>query len=196
MAWWDHEELKSPADRSDRYIVSFPDEYTAEEVAAAQIRLKATSPESVGSKSLSELIRLAQERYQAMSPEEQQAMWDEQRKSWVRGEMGLDRKGMPGSTTAFRPPASEENTPAHMLQSMGLWLNSELRRGHRWLHKKRGSVYEIVDFARYNSAYTDPLPNGLRDGQWLVLYRCMETREYSVRSVAEFLDGRFVRIHG
>ena len=27
MAWWDHEELKSPADRSDRYKEAFPQEY-------------------------------------------------------------------------------------------------------------------------------------------------------------------------
>lgn len=39
MAWWDHEELKDPTCRSDRYIVSFPDEYTKDEVAAAQRRL-------------------------------------------------------------------------------------------------------------------------------------------------------------
>jgi hypothetical protein len=23
MAWWDHEELKAPADRSDRYVLAF-----------------------------------------------------------------------------------------------------------------------------------------------------------------------------
>ena len=39
MAWWDHEELKDPKHRSDRYIVSFPDEYTKDEVASAQRRL-------------------------------------------------------------------------------------------------------------------------------------------------------------
>lgn len=27
MAWWDHEELKSPIDRSDRYMVVFSGEY-------------------------------------------------------------------------------------------------------------------------------------------------------------------------
>lgn len=27
MAWWDHEELKSPEDRSDRYKAAFPEEY-------------------------------------------------------------------------------------------------------------------------------------------------------------------------
>lgn len=27
MAWWDHEELKAPADRSDRYKKAFPEEY-------------------------------------------------------------------------------------------------------------------------------------------------------------------------
>lgn len=39
MAWWDHEELKGPKHRSDRYIVSFPDGYTKDEVASAQRRL-------------------------------------------------------------------------------------------------------------------------------------------------------------
>jgi hypothetical protein len=27
MAWWDHEELKSLADRSTRYVLAFPEEY-------------------------------------------------------------------------------------------------------------------------------------------------------------------------
>lgn len=39
MAWWDHEELKEPRFRSDRYITSFPSEYTEAEVKAAQRRL-------------------------------------------------------------------------------------------------------------------------------------------------------------
>lgn len=38
MAWWDHEELKSPADRSDRYIVEFPGGYSKEVVQAATLR--------------------------------------------------------------------------------------------------------------------------------------------------------------
>jgi hypothetical protein len=40
MAWWDHEELKSPADRSDRYKLTFPDEYSAEEIFRAALRQK------------------------------------------------------------------------------------------------------------------------------------------------------------
>jgi len=43
MAWWDHEELKDPRNRSDRYIVNFPNEYTEKEVEAAQKRLNKES---------------------------------------------------------------------------------------------------------------------------------------------------------
>jgi hypothetical protein len=39
MAWWDHEELKSLPDRSDRYKVAFPEHYSAEEVREAAERL-------------------------------------------------------------------------------------------------------------------------------------------------------------
>lgn len=38
MAWWDHEELKSPQNRSDRYKVAFPGEYTQQEVDEARKR--------------------------------------------------------------------------------------------------------------------------------------------------------------
>lgn len=38
MAWWDHEELKSHANRSDRYILAFPNEYSPEEVQRATER--------------------------------------------------------------------------------------------------------------------------------------------------------------
>lgn len=41
MAWWDHEELKSPNDRSDRYIVTFPREYTSKQVEDARARMAA-----------------------------------------------------------------------------------------------------------------------------------------------------------
>lgn len=40
MPWWDHEELKEPAARSDRYKVHFPEEYPPEVVQAAQARLE------------------------------------------------------------------------------------------------------------------------------------------------------------
>ena len=36
MAWWDREELKDPACRSDRYIVTFPEEYSSQIVRVAQ----------------------------------------------------------------------------------------------------------------------------------------------------------------
>lgn len=39
MAWWDHEELKSPEHRSDNYKLAFPDEYTAQEVQDARDRV-------------------------------------------------------------------------------------------------------------------------------------------------------------
>lgn len=38
MAWYDHEELKAPADRSDRYKITFPDEYPADVVHDARLR--------------------------------------------------------------------------------------------------------------------------------------------------------------
>ncbi len=38
MAWWDHEELKDPRYRSDRYITAFPSEYKPREVIAAAKR--------------------------------------------------------------------------------------------------------------------------------------------------------------
>lgn len=39
MPWWDEEEKKDKRNRSDRYKVAFPDEYTKEEVRDAQQRL-------------------------------------------------------------------------------------------------------------------------------------------------------------
>lgn len=38
MAWWDHEELKAPENRSDRYILAFPSEYPNYIVEQARIR--------------------------------------------------------------------------------------------------------------------------------------------------------------
>lgn len=38
MAWWDHEELKSHENRSDRYILAFPEKYTIAKVNAAKAR--------------------------------------------------------------------------------------------------------------------------------------------------------------
>ena len=35
MAWWDHEELKAHEDRSDKYKLAFPNEYTEEELVDA-----------------------------------------------------------------------------------------------------------------------------------------------------------------
>lgn len=40
MAWWDHEDLKSPKDKSDRYKVTFPEEYTPKEVKEALERIQ------------------------------------------------------------------------------------------------------------------------------------------------------------
>lgn len=38
MAWWDHEELKDPKYRSDRYKLAFPTGYTQEEIDEARTR--------------------------------------------------------------------------------------------------------------------------------------------------------------
>ncbi|WP_156383270.1 hypothetical protein, partial [Rhizobium sp. Root483D2] len=53
------------------------------------------------SAALMKLIEAAKEKLEAMTPEEQQAMWQAQRESWVRGEMQLDRTNTPS------PPAPE-----------------------------------------------------------------------------------------
>lgn len=47
MAWWDHEELKAPENRSDRYKVTFPEEFSSREVAEAQARLIIIKPLSI-----------------------------------------------------------------------------------------------------------------------------------------------------
>lgn len=39
MAWWDHEDLKDPRYKSDRYKVTFPEGYTDREVIEARERL-------------------------------------------------------------------------------------------------------------------------------------------------------------
>ena len=58
-----------------------------------------------------ELLRKAKERYDAMSPEQQEAMWQAQRQSWVRAfttpcEHGsLDWETCPGCRSA---PVNEE----------------------------------------------------------------------------------------
>lgn len=36
MDWWDHEELKSPDDRSEKYKVAFPDEYSGDKTRRIQ----------------------------------------------------------------------------------------------------------------------------------------------------------------
>lgn len=38
---------------------------------------------------LEKMIAEAMRRYNAMTPKQQQTMWEEQRRSWVRGEMDL-----------------------------------------------------------------------------------------------------------
>lgn len=40
MAWWDSENLKTVKDRSDRYKVAFPDQYSLQEVLDAQRRIE------------------------------------------------------------------------------------------------------------------------------------------------------------
>lgn len=65
MAWWDHEELKAPDDRSDKYKTTFPSEYTKEEeeVDAAYARLHKESAMSEGEKKrtrLSDVVDMPQ----------------------------------------------------------------------------------------------------------------------------------------
>jgi len=42
MAWWDHEELKAPEDRSDRYKRTFPEKYTTNKEDFDHARLSPT----------------------------------------------------------------------------------------------------------------------------------------------------------
>lgn len=39
MAWWDHEELKSLESRSERYVLVFPEDYTAEYVRQTALKV-------------------------------------------------------------------------------------------------------------------------------------------------------------
>ncbi|WP_426235771.1 hypothetical protein [Pararhizobium sp. DWP1-1-3] len=57
------------------------------------------------SAALMKLIEAAKEKLEAMTPAEQQAMWQAQRESWVRGEMQLDRTDTPA------PPAPNALAP-------------------------------------------------------------------------------------
>jgi hypothetical protein len=38
MAWWDHEDLKSPENKSDRYKLAFPEHYSSAELKEAAKR--------------------------------------------------------------------------------------------------------------------------------------------------------------
>lgn len=58
---------------------------------------------TTGRPELDRLVEEAKRRVEAMTPEELEAMWRAQRESWVRGEMGLDRKGERGATIPFAP---------------------------------------------------------------------------------------------
>lgn len=51
MAWWDHEELKSPNARSDRYKVNFPEGYSKREVEEAQQNLDSDRANEASKKS-------------------------------------------------------------------------------------------------------------------------------------------------
>lgn len=65
------------------------------------------------SAALMNLIEAAKTKLKAMTPEEQQAMWQAQRESWVRGEMQLDRTDTPA------PPAPnmDDEVPFHVSRS-------------------------------------------------------------------------------
>lgn len=184
-----------------RVLVVHPGESLTLEPGGEPTPATSTAPEEkVGRTPLEEMLRLAKERYDAMTPDEQEAMWAEQRRSWVRGEMGLDRK--PGQTrltreeldAAIERAEREPDQATNRARRFALHAHPSLRPGSRWKHTKRGTTYQVIDLARYNSsAANTPLGPGVpRDGDWLALYRCEQSAEYSVRSVAEFLDGRFV----
>lgn len=66
-------------------------------------------------------------------------------------------------------------------------------------HKKRGTTYEILGEAEaqisnpdtYEGDLTGPGARYLREGDSLVVYRCIETGKLWLRYPDEFADGRF-----
>jgi hypothetical protein len=67
---------------------------------------------------------------------------------------------------------------------------AEIKIGQRWRHKKRGSVYEIVDISATIQCSARPEIEKLFELQGWVVYRSMNGR-LVVRPYPEFMDGRF-----
>lgn len=66
--------------------------------------------------------------------------------------------------------------------------------GTRWIHKKRGTVYEIVTDNAAIQCSTEPfIEQRYGEEKWTV-YRNVETEMMYVRLTNEFLDGRFEKI--
>lgn len=59
--------------------------------------------------------------------------------------------------------------------------------GDRWLHLKRGTVYEVIGYAELQNGNV----KGLREGAELVVYRGEDGKLWA-RECSEFHDGRFV----
>lgn len=68
--------------------------------------------------------------------------------------------------------------------------------GTKWRHKKRGSVYEIVDddaSIQINTTGDDEIEAVLEDAIWFA-YRPVNGHKLYFRQRDEFLDGRFVQV--
>jgi hypothetical protein len=58
-----------------------------------------------------------------------------------------------------------------------------------WRHKKTGGLYQVTTIARLQTRL-EPA-NGLQDMDELVVYRSIKDSSVWVRSLEEFVDGRF-----
>lgn len=67
-------------------------------------------------------------------------------------------------------------------------IREKLPPGSWWRHKKRGTDYEVFNIALMQDT------GGALDMALVVTYWSFERKSWCVRSVAEFLDGRFERI--
>lgn len=60
------------------------------------------------------------------------------------------------------------------------------RKGYRYVHKKRGTEYELIGTAQVRA--TEPLT----DYEVVVVYKSVDDGQLWVRRRSEFCDGRFV----
>lgn len=64
-------------------------------------------------------------------------------------------------------------------------------RGSHWRHKKRGTVYEIVDaYASLQCSAAPEFEQMFEDDHWTI-YRNVATGAVWMRPTPEFIDGRF-----